>query len=149
MQCLSHGTRAYIINADGLPGFVLKFDIARHLKQADEAGQLEHARRYQVIDISKVESKLESFISNEKREVEGNQVILTPFQQKLDYLSKEYPRLFILILQFFDMTDRIDQYMTECKAFKENRYKYSLYVHGYFLVRLDQLRKEGKLKQGT
>ena len=23
MQCLSHGTRAYIVNADGLPGFVL------------------------------------------------------------------------------------------------------------------------------
>ena len=38
MQCLSHGTRAYIINADGLPGFVYKFDIVQHLKQADEAG---------------------------------------------------------------------------------------------------------------
>ena len=58
MQCLSHGTRAYIINADGLPGFVLKFDIAGHLKQADEAGKLEHARKYQVIDLSIVESKL-------------------------------------------------------------------------------------------
>ena len=27
MQCLSHGTRAYIVNADGLPGFVLELDI--------------------------------------------------------------------------------------------------------------------------
>ena len=33
MKYLSHGTRAYIINADGLPGFVLKgFDIVRLLK---------------------------------------------------------------------------------------------------------------------
>ena len=40
MQCLSHGTRAYIVNADGLPGFVLKFDIPRFLREADEAGQL-------------------------------------------------------------------------------------------------------------
>ena len=40
MQCLSHGTRAYIVNADGLPGFVLEFDIIRFLREADEAGQL-------------------------------------------------------------------------------------------------------------
>ena len=32
MQSLSHGTRAFIINADGLPGFLLNFDIAQHLK---------------------------------------------------------------------------------------------------------------------
>ena len=40
MQCLSHGTRAYIVNADGLPGFVLELDIIRFLREADEAGQL-------------------------------------------------------------------------------------------------------------
>ena len=38
MQCLSHETRAYVINADGLPGFVLKFDIASFLRKADKAG---------------------------------------------------------------------------------------------------------------
>ena len=46
MQGLSHGTRAYIVNADGLPGFVIPFDIIRYLKIADEAGQLEHARQW-------------------------------------------------------------------------------------------------------
>ena len=46
MQCLSHGTRAFTINADGLPGFVLEFDIVRHLKRADMAGKLGHARKY-------------------------------------------------------------------------------------------------------
>ena len=40
MQCLSHGTRAYIVNADGLLGFVLEFDIIPFLRKADEAGQL-------------------------------------------------------------------------------------------------------------
>ena len=74
---------------------------------------------------------------------------LSPQQQKMDYLSKEYPRLFIFILEFFNMTDRIDQYMTKCKEYEKTPYKYSLYVHGYFLVWLDQQRKEGKLKQGT
>ena len=44
MQTLSHSTRAYIINADGLRGFVLVFDIMNFLKVEDEASQLEHAR---------------------------------------------------------------------------------------------------------
>ena len=32
LQCLSHGTRAFTANADGLPGFVLPFDAIKHLK---------------------------------------------------------------------------------------------------------------------
>ena len=44
LQTLSHGTRAYIVNANGLPGFVLEFDIVRYLKKANETGQLEHAK---------------------------------------------------------------------------------------------------------
>ena len=35
MQTLSHGTRAYITNADGLHGFVMTFDISKHLKEAE------------------------------------------------------------------------------------------------------------------
>ena len=31
MQTISHATRAYIINADGLPGFVVSYDISKHL----------------------------------------------------------------------------------------------------------------------
>ena len=71
MQCLSHGTRAYLINANGLPGFLRKFDIVQHLKEADKAGKLENTRKFQVIDLSTVESKLEKLISNEERVVEG------------------------------------------------------------------------------
>ena len=66
----------------------------------------------------------------------------------MDYLSEAYPRLFIFILDFFEKTDRIEQYMTKCKAYEEDPNKYSLYLHGYFLVLLDQQRKEGELKQG-
>ena len=38
MQTLSHSTRAYIINANGLTGFVKSFDIKKHLQAADESG---------------------------------------------------------------------------------------------------------------
>ena len=67
----------------------------------------------------------------------------------MDLLGTEYPSLFIFILESFDKTERIDQYTNKCKAYEQDRYKYSLYLHGYFLVWLDQQRKEGKLKQGT
>ena len=32
LQGLSHGTRAFTVNADGLPGFILPFDVIKHLK---------------------------------------------------------------------------------------------------------------------
>ena len=67
----------------------------------------------------------------------------------MKYLSDEYPRLYLFILEYYNMNDRIDQYMAKCKAYENDHYKYSLYVHGYFLVWLDQQRREGKLKQGT
>ena len=70
--------------------------------------------------------------------IEEKLVNLTPFQRKMDYLGEAYPRLFLFILDYFDMNDRIEQYMTKCKAFEKDPYKYSLYVHGYFLVWLDQ-----------
>ena len=46
MQCLSHGTRAFMVNADGLPGFMLEFDIIQYLKQANAAGKLENAKKF-------------------------------------------------------------------------------------------------------
>ena len=60
MQSLSHSSRAFIINADGLNGFLIAFDIIKHLKGADKAGQLEHAKKWQMIDLNKVLSELES-----------------------------------------------------------------------------------------
>ena len=44
MQVLSHSTRAFIVNAKGLPGFVLAFNVIEFLKEVDGAGHLEHAR---------------------------------------------------------------------------------------------------------
>ena len=40
MQNLSHETRAYIVNAGGLPGFVEEFDISEYLRDSDQSGQL-------------------------------------------------------------------------------------------------------------
>ena len=116
------------------------------MKQADEAGRLIRARKYQVIDLSTVENELEKFASNKEKIVDGKLIKITPFQQRMDYLSEAYPRLYIFILKYFDMNDKIEDYMTKCKSYEEDPNKYSLYVHGYFRVWLYQQRKADKLK---
>ena len=56
MQTLSHKTRAYAINANSLPGFVIDMDfigmnLINVLKNADEKGQLDHVKKWQVIEL--------------------------------------------------------------------------------------------------
>ena len=68
----------------------MPFDIIRLLKEADEAGQLENARKWQLIDLSIVETKLENFHSS---------------KEMMDYLGEAYPSLFLFILEHFNMTN--------------------------------------------
>ena len=56
MQTLSQATRAYIVNAGGLSGFLVKYDIMKHLKAAEQVGQLEHAKKWQVIHLRVLKS---------------------------------------------------------------------------------------------
>ena len=51
LQKLSHGTRAYIFNSNGLPGIFLEMQVMNVLKDADENGFLETARKSQEFDI--------------------------------------------------------------------------------------------------
>ena len=73
--------------------------------------------------MSIVESKLETFKSS---------------KQIMDYLSQAYPSLYLYILEHLQMNDEIEQYMAKCKEYENDHEKFSLYVHGYFLVWLDQ-----------
>ena len=123
LQTLSHGTRAYIVNAEGLHGFVEKFDIVKHLREADETGRLEHARKWQVIKLDVVSTELDTMIN---------------LQDKMNYLSESYPGLFICILEHLSMTDKIEDYMTQCKEYENDRERYSLYIQGYLLIWLEQ-----------
>ena len=52
---------------------------------------------------------------------------------KMRYLSDEYPSLYVFVLEHLKMSDKIQQYMAECKAYEHNPAKYSLYFHGYLL----------------
>ena len=50
MQNLSHGTRAYICNAEGLPGFVIWFDVIYEMKLAMK--NIPEISKWQKIDAS-------------------------------------------------------------------------------------------------
>ena len=49
--------------------------------------------------------------------VDGEMVDQTPTQQKMDFLSEEYPSLYIFILEYCNMTERIEEYMNKCKTY--------------------------------
>ena len=101
------------------------------LRNADTAGQLEHAKKWQVIDLNTVESELKS---------------KPDLKQEMAHLSSHYPSLCIHILRYLNKHQMIEKYMSWCKKFENDPKNYSIYIHGYFLVWLDQQRKAGKLK---
>ena len=61
--------------------------------------------------------------------------------ERMEYISEAYPRLYVLILKHLEMYNKIQEYMKKCKTYFNDAEKYSLYVHGYWLVWLDQQRK--------
>ena len=92
---------------------------------ADKAGVLEHAKRWQEIDMSSVYADLETQLNK---------------QYKMAHLSHHYPSLYIYILRFFNRQDLVDEYMEECKDYEGDEENYNLYLHGYWFPWLDQPR---------
>ena len=58
MQTCSHSTRAFIYNAKGLKGFLIRLDLVQLLKDAYEAGELQDALSYQSEDIQSILTEL-------------------------------------------------------------------------------------------
>ena len=83
MQVLSHSSRAFIWNADGLRGFLSR-DIINMLKHAEQTGQLEPARKLQEIDIQAVENDLAG---------------ARGLKEKMSRLGELYPSLYMLLLR--------------------------------------------------
>ena len=88
MQTVSHSTRAYIYNENGLNSFIFRFDIMKVLKAADLRGDLENAREWQEIDLESLEKEL----------------IVLNRPQKMRCLSQYYPSLYRFLLEHFKQT---------------------------------------------
>ena len=122
-QILSHATRAYIVNADGLTAFILKFDIISVIKAANHKGQLDEQKKWQVIETWKLEAKFQGLNSS---------------VDKMNYLSQFYPCLYIFLLRRLNQTDKIEQYMKQCESYEEDHEKYYIYIQGYFVPWIHQ-----------
>ena len=84
MQILSHETRAYICNANGLPGFISELSLIETLNGALQFGHLQQAKKCQVLDLKIIQEHL------------------SPFQtvsQKMNHLKQFYPSLYMFMLK--------------------------------------------------
>ena len=59
-------------------------------------------------------------------------------KEMMRYISEAYPSLYIFMLKQFNMSDRLEKYVAQCKEYEDDAEKYSLYIHGYWLVWLDR-----------
>ena len=133
MQTLSHQTRAYICNANGLPGFVFELSLIDTLNDALEFGLLEQALKFQVIDLNIIKEQVDAFET---------------VSQKMNYLKQFYPSLYIFMLKHLKKMDVLEQYRQQCRSHETNPLNYSLYLHGFYLDWLEQQRTAGRLKNG-
>ena len=67
MQCLSHKTRAYFVNADCLKGFLCHSLVSEVLRRNQKNKAFEEATKYQKVDLQAVMATLDGMSSNEKR----------------------------------------------------------------------------------
>ena len=136
MQTLSHSTRAFIWNADGLAGFVCLFKIMEILRESDINGLLEQAKKWQQIDLDQIEEEIDTLKSLETRMV---------------YLSQYYPGIYIFLLRHLNQgAMKIERYSIQCESyqFEDDLALYSLFIHGHLIPQLQKLRDDGKLTYG-
>ena len=134
MQTLSHSTRAFIWNADGLPGFVCLFKIMETLKEADASDLLEHAKKWQQIDLDQIEEEIDT---------------LKSVETKMVYLSQYYPGIYIFLNRYLNQ-GALKRYSIQCNSyqFEDDLALYSLFIHGHLIPWLQKLRDDGKLNHG-
>ena len=97
MQFLSHETRAYIWNADGLQGFFKRpEDIMDMLRNAEKNGVLQEVTKYQEVDLLDLWKLISEFSDMEER---------------LTFLGKFYPCLYLFLLKELGRFKRVKQYM--------------------------------------
>ena len=136
MQSLSHSTRAFIQNADGLPGFVCMFKIMEILKEADAGGLLDHVKKWQQINFDQLKEEIN---------------ILTSLEKKMIYLSQFYPSIYRFLVRHLSQgTMMLEKFSLQCESYQfgDDIAQYSLFIHGYLIPQLQKLRGDGKLNHG-
>ena len=91
LQVMSHGFRAYIVNAQGLPGFLVEGDVAKILLNSSD--ELQPLIKFQIIDLNAVVQELS---------------LLNTQSLKLAHLRKNSPCLYLFVLRRLNRVDEAD-----------------------------------------
>lgn len=129
MQVLSHSTRAYIVNANYLRGFLIGSKILFLIRK-----HFEVCSKWQLIDLENIRNQLKHYQYTE--------------EQRLEMLKKECPFLYVVVYAMQDKENQIMQCIREFAKFNDNIGNYTLYVHGYFLPWLMIQRDQGNFREG-
>ena len=132
LQLLCHSSRAYIVEQEGLPGFLVhKPSPLTWFIQLKAEGDLQEKVTAHKIEFPEIFLKtLDAMENNEEREV---------------YLKEHHPILFIEALK---ATERDDELQEFCKGLRNDYEHYTFYVEHYLLPKFESLRRDGRLKKG-
>ena len=108
--------------------------IYKLLRDSATNGYLQEVTRHQVVDIDDVFLQLKEMNSSRER---------------IEIFKKKYPCLYIFILSSNRKRVALTRYMEECKKEEDDFLNYTLYIHGYLLPWLEELRKRGRIKKGN
>ena len=126
MQLISHSTRAYLHNAKGLKGFLVHGIPELILKAPEEVHE------WQIVNVEELVQRVKACKTRE---------------DGFEILRKGYPRMYIYVMTRIGMLDKVKEYREECKKLENaEATQYSYYIHGWFLVWLEEQRAAGKIK---
>ena len=66
----------------------------------------------------------------------------------MKFLGLRYPCLCLYVMKAKGQTELYNKYMNNCKKLEDNDEKFSIYIHGFWLPHLEQLKEQGLLKEG-
>ena len=71
-------------------------------------------------------------------------------KQRIEYLKKWHPTLYVYAMGDCGRDEDMKEYMEKCKKYEndDDFSKYSLYIFGYWLPYLEELKKKGLLNEG-
>ena len=132
LQKLCHASRAYIVEQESLPGFLVHRPSPLtwfiHLKNI---GSLEEkCTAHKIGNPETFLETLQAMKNNEEREF---------------YLEEHHPILFIEALK---ATERDDELQEFYKGLRDNYEYYTFYIVLYLLPWFESLRRDGRLKKG-
>ena len=126
LQLLSHASRAYIVEQEGLPGFLVHkpSPLTWFIQLKAEGDLQEKVIAHKIENPEIFLQTLEFMENNEEREV---------------YLKEHHPILFIEALK---ATERDDELKKFCKGLRNDYEHYTFYVEHYLLPWFESLRKD-------